>query len=264
MRKRLEPQIVTGQLLIEDTPTPRSRDAMAGLVIAIRELYKNESYRNRILDIPEAKLIKGKPRTGRPGMDLWTLFVLEQIRLSKQLNYDELHLQANCNRPVRRVTGVEREAGFEEIRFPYQTIVDNVGLLDDETLKQINDMIVSFGQGEVFKKKEAEALHLKTDSFVVESNVHFPTDYNLLWDCIRKCLDMTGKLEEKYGQITGWRKSGYWRSELKSLMRQLGRACGSGGKNKEKRVKEVATNYLHKGGPVIGEDKAKSPDIACL
>jgi len=32
-------------------------------------------------------------------------------------------------------------------------------------------------------------LRLKTDSYVVESNVHFPTDHNLLWDCARKYMD---------------------------------------------------------------------------
>ncbi|MDR1881177.1 MAG: hypothetical protein LBR26_00140 [Prevotella sp.] len=153
MHKRLEPQIEIGRLLIEDTPTPRSRDKMVGLVIALRELYKNEIYRNRIFDILEAKLIEGKPRTGRPGMDLWPIFVLAQIRLSKQLNYDELHFEANYNKLIRQVMGVEKESGFEEITFPYQTIVDNVSLLDDEILKQINDVIVSFGQGETFKKR---------------------------------------------------------------------------------------------------------------
>jgi hypothetical protein len=86
-------------------------------------------------------------------MDLWPLFVPAQIRLSKGLNYDELHTQANYNKPVRQVMEVERLPGFEEIAFSYQTIVDNVSLLDDSTLKQINAVIVSFGQGEVFKKK---------------------------------------------------------------------------------------------------------------
>jgi hypothetical protein len=50
MRKRYEPQLKTGQLLIEDTP-PRSMDGLADLVITLRELYKNKSYRDRILDI---------------------------------------------------------------------------------------------------------------------------------------------------------------------------------------------------------------------
>ncbi|MEJ7684789.1 MAG: hypothetical protein WKG06_44485 [Segetibacter sp.] len=45
-------------------------------------------------------------------------------------------------------------------------------------------------------KKEDEALKLKTDSYAVETNVHFPTDLNLLWDSLRKCLDMIEKLIE--------------------------------------------------------------------
>jgi hypothetical protein len=261
MRKRFEPQIALGQLLIEDTCTLRSRDGMVSLVVALRELYKSKEYRDKILDILEAKLITGKPRTGRPGMDLWPIFVLAQIRLSKQLSYDELHTQANYNTLVRQVMGVERESGFEKITFPYQTLVDNVCLLDDATLKQINDVIVSFGHGKVFKKKEAEALQLKTDSFVVESNVHFPTDYNLLWDCLRKCMDMVDKISRKHGPQAGWRKSKSWRSELKSLMRQLGRVCGSGGKDKEKRMKEVAALYLNKSGLLSDKVKQSLPQL---
>jgi hypothetical protein len=261
MRKRFEPQLELGQLLIEDTPTLRSRDGMVSLVIALRELYKNKVCRERILDILEAKLITGKPRTGRPGMELWRLFVLAQIRLSKGLNYDEVHMHANYNKLVRQVMGVERLPGFEEITFAYQTIVDNVSLLDDKTLKEINDVIVSFGQQEVFKKKETEALALKTDSFVVESNVHFPTDYNLLWDCVRKCLDMITKLEFKYGQLAGWRKISHWRRSLKSGMRSLGKACASGGKKKEERVKAAALTYLNKSGLLSEKIKRSLPSF---
>jgi hypothetical protein len=235
MRKRFEAQLKIGQLLIEDTPTPRSRDGMVSLIIALRELYKNPVHREKILTILENRIIKAKPRTGRPGMSLWVIFVLARIRFSKRLNYDELHTQANYNRLLRRVMGVAKASGLEEETFPYRTIVDNVGFLDDSTIKEINDVIVSFGH-ETLKKKETEPLHLKSDGFVVESNVHFPTDYNLLWDCIRKCLDTIRMIENKHGNIVGRRKSAYWRRELKILMRKLGRACGSGGKNKEQRA----------------------------
>jgi hypothetical protein len=141
--------------LIEDTPTPRGRgrDGMVSLVISLRELYKHDTYRDRILNILEEKLIKGKPQTGRPGMSLWEIFVLAQIRLSKQLSYDELETQANYNSLLRQVMGVARAPGIEEKTFPYQTIVDNVSLLDDNTLRDINEVIVSFGHSEVFKKK---------------------------------------------------------------------------------------------------------------
>jgi len=69
--------------------------------------------------------------------------------------------------------GVEKGFGYERYEFEYQNIVDNVSLLDDETVRELNQVIVEFGH-EVFKKKEAAALSCKTDSFVVKSNVHFP------------------------------------------------------------------------------------------
>jgi len=33
------------------------------------------------------------------------------------------------------------------------------------------------------------ALEIKVDSYVLETDVHFPTDLNLLWDAGRKCVD---------------------------------------------------------------------------
>ncbi len=51
---------------------------------------------------------------------------------------------------------------------------------------------------------------VKTDSFVVESNVHFPTDYNLLWDCSRKALEVIDWFKKKYSELEGWRKSYDW------------------------------------------------------
>jgi hypothetical protein len=57
---------------------------------------------------------------------------------------------------------------------------------------------------------------------------------------------MISGLEKKYGSLSGWRKTGHWRSSLKGLMRTLGKSCSSGGKKKEERVKEAARSYLNK------------------
>jgi len=141
--------------------------------------------------------------------------------------------------------GVEKGFGYERYEFEYQNIVDNVSLLDDETIRELNQVIVEFGH-EVFKKKEAAALSCKTDSFVVKSNVHFPTDYNLLWDCARKSLDMVGKFLKKYPDVKGWRKIRNWYSETKSQMRAVGKVCSSGGRGKEQRIKDVVRSYLSK------------------
>jgi hypothetical protein len=141
--------------------------------------------------------------------------------------------------------GIESGFGYERYEFEYQNIIDNVSLLDDQTVKELNQIIVEFGH-EVFKKKEVAALCLKTDSFVVESNVHFPTDYNLLWDSARKCLDMVSKFLDRYPDVPGWRKIRDWHNQMKSMMRTVGKTSSSGGKGKEERVKQTARTYLGK------------------
>jgi hypothetical protein len=257
MRKRFEQQLSIGQIPIEDTfISPKSKNALDELLVALKEIYCNPEYNEKIFSILE-KYIGNKKKTGRPGMDLWCVFVLAQVRLCLNESYDMLHNLANNHRSMRQLMGIERSFGQQAILFEYQNIYDNVSMLSDEMIKEINEVILYFGHKEVFKKKEETALHLKTDSFVVESNVHFPTDYNLLWDCARKCLDTVTKFLEKYKGIKGWRKIKNWRYEIKGLMRELGKTSSSGGKNKEERLKISAKNYLKKAN-VLLEKLSKS------
>ncbi len=178
-------------------------------------------------------------------MDLWQIFVLSQLHLCQNISYDELYDHANHHQMIRWIMGVESGFGYEKYKFEYQNIFVIVSLLHDETVRELNLIIVEFGHG-VFKKKEVEALCLKTDSFVVESNVHFPTDYNLIWDSARKSLDIVDKFLEKYSWIPGWRKMGEWRRQLKNALRAVGKASSSGGKGKEERIKRAAKYYLTK------------------
>jgi len=104
-------------------------------------------------------------------------------------------------------------------------------------------------------------LRLKTDSFVVESNVHFPTDYNLLWDSGRKCMDIMGKFIKKYKHVPGWRKRGYWYRSLKSKMRTLGQVGKSGGKGKEERLLQAATDYLDTTRLFLDKLKKEKPNL---
>lgn len=107
-------------------------------------------------------------------------------------------------------------------------------------------------------------MRLKSDSFVVESNVHFPTDYNLLWDSARKCLDSVSKYTEKYDKIEGWRKLSNWRQELKGLMRELGKASSSGGKGKENRVNNATRKYLKKAIALVKKLGKTLPELPII
>ena len=258
MRNRFTQQLTIGLLPIEETEiSTKDKTPIIELLAALLKIYKTPKYSNAIFSILENYLKKGKKNTGRTGMSLWQLFVLSQVRLCENIGYAQLHSYANNHLTLRGLLGVRTEnGGFSRIEFGYQNIYDNVSSLNEDLLKEINEVIINFGHNEVFKKKEKEALRLKSDSFVVESNVHFPTDYNLLWDSARKCIDGVYYFTEKYSYIKGWRKLSNWRQELKGLMRELGKASASGGKNKQRRLKVATRKYLKKAKSLT--DKLKS------
>ena len=247
MRNRFVQQFSIGQRLIEDTPVnPKHKDKLEELIAALKAIYCHPEYNQKLFGIMERHLLEGKMKTGRKGMDLWCIFVLSQVRLCLNVSYEWIYNLANNHLAIRWLMGVETEYDFKRTEFGYQNIYDNVTLLNDEMVKEINSLVLEFGHGEVFKKKETAALRLKTDSFVVESNVHFPTDYGLLWDSARKCIETVCVFLGKYNNLPGWRKIKSWKAELKGLMRELGKATASGGKGKEQREAKAARSYINK------------------
>lgn len=86
-------------------------------------------------------------------------------------------------------------------------------------------------------------LKLKSDTFAVESNIHFPTDLNLLWDSVRKCLD-TIKLLNNHVVIGGWRKVQIWYKKMKKVYRRCSNIHRKKGKNYADRLSRGTTEYL--------------------
>lgn len=250
MRKFFEPQLILGCTPIEEVEIPaKTKSHLAALASALQYIYVTPEWNQRIFTLLASRITKDKKETGRKGMSLWEIFVLAQVRLCMNISYDELHHIANYDTMVRGIMGILPTDYSLGQQYEYQNIYDNVTLLDDELLKEINDVIVEVGH-QVFKKKgktggAAPALHCKTDSFVVETDTHFPTDYNLLWDSARKCIDVAEFLAKK-GTLTGWRKSKDWRRSLKGLMRTVGNISSKGGPNKDERLQQATTAYLAK------------------
>jgi hypothetical protein len=213
MRKRFEAQLTIGSTPIAEIQIPvKSRDEFPAFLRAMQYIYTNKELSEQIFNLLES-VICTRRATGRLGMDLWSIFVLAGARLCLNVDYDRLHYLSNQDNLLRQMLGVH-DGIIRGREFERQTVIDNVQLLDDDTLREINLVMVQAGH-ELLKKKETEALHIKIDSFVTEANVHFPTDYNLLWDSGRKCLDVLKHLmnhADIYG--AGWRKIKFWRRQL--------------------------------------------------
>ncbi|CAN5440205.1 hypothetical protein BH11BAC3_BH11BAC3_47760 [soil metagenome] len=83
---------------------------------------------------------------------------------------------------------------------------------------------------------------MKADSYALETNVHFPTDLNLLWDSLRKCLDAIEKLQD-ITSLNGWQKIKNIRKMLKSLFRATSQQVFKG--KDEHQKKGYIKQYLH-------------------
>jgi hypothetical protein len=130
--------------------------------------------------------------------------------------------------------------------------------VDDTVLQQINARVAAAGR-QVFAKPGGPLppLQIKVDTYVLETDVHFPTDLNLLFDAGRKSLDLIEKYRDKLGYpLPGWRKLQDWQRRLKTAERVASKAVFGGGKDKTQRVRTAVGAYLQTGRELSGKLQA--------
>jgi hypothetical protein len=238
----------------------KSRDELPPILAGLQWVWMHPTLKAEIFALLEGKLLAGKKATGRTGMDLWQILVLGVVRLGLDADWDRMEHIANYDTLVRQMLGLPAAPWVDEAKhFGRQTLRDNVALLDDELLEQINARIAAAGR-EVFAKKggaPVAALEVKVDTYVLESDVHFPTDLNLLWDAGRKCVDLIEKYRDQLGYtLPGWRKAKEWRRQLKACERAASQVVYRGGPNKESRVKRAVRDYLAVGRDLSAKVRA--------
>ena len=244
MRRRFDVQLALGQTPIERVQIPlKSRDELPPILAGLQWIFQTPEINSQVFALLESKVSVGKKATGRPGLSLWQILVLGVVRLGLDCDYDRLEDLANHHTLLRQILGVPPVPAAEDKPFHHKTLSENVCHLDEQLLAEINGLIAQAGRG-VFKKKETdEPIRAKTDSYVLETNVHFPTDINLLWDAQRKCLDLVCPLISLH-DLPGWRKAKAWRRTLKRQMIGLTRLASGGGPNKEQRRRQAAEQYV--------------------
>ena len=153
MRKKFEVQYELGATPIENLAIPtRSRDQMPPVLRALQYIYTTPEMNEKVFELLDAKVRRGKKQTGRPGMTLWEILVLATLRLTRDADYDKLHYMVSTDSLIRGLLGVCR-FGETNKEYSLQSIKDNMGLIDDEALKQINDIVVEAGHQLVKKKR---------------------------------------------------------------------------------------------------------------
>ncbi len=189
---------------------PKSRDDIPQLLAGLQYIYTHADVRQAVFKILEEvvpsrtgsdKSGKASTDKGRPGMEQWRILVLGTLRLGLDADYDRIHELANQHCTVRQMLG-HGSSDFVD-QYHLQTIKDNLSLFTPELLDRINQEVVRAGH--VLLKKNDANISGRCDSFVVKTDVHFPTDINLLFDATRKTIEECVQLCELHN-LTGWRQ----------------------------------------------------------
>jgi len=155
MRQHFQQQATLGITPISEVKFPlRSRDELPPVLMALQHIFVTPVLNEKVFALLEKKVINNKKKTGRKGMDLWHILVLAVIRHTLDTNWDRLEDMANYHKLLRQILGIHVERfGIEETEFAYQTIVDNVSLIDEDLLLQLNMLVVEHGHNLLKKKR---------------------------------------------------------------------------------------------------------------
>ena len=234
MRKIIELQMKIGETAIANIKFDhRSRDEITKLLLGLQAIYCNPEVCKQVFDVL-IEIIPSDidPKNGREGMDLWKIFVLGTLRLNCNWDYDKLHEIANNHDRLRQMLGHGKMD--DDYEYALQTIRDNIALFTPEVLDKINQIVVKHGH-EVAGKKKEEKLTGSCDSFVTKTDVHYPTDINLLFDAIRKMITLVMGLCG-YMDISDWRQGEHHIRKAKKLYRKAQQLKRSSSKDKVKKA----------------------------
>jgi hypothetical protein len=254
MRQVINPQLQFGEQDISAIALDfRSRDDIPRILAGLQYIYVNPQLREEVFAIlaevlPEGADGKGKvsAETGRPGMEQWKILVLGTLRLGLNADYDRILELANEHATLRQMLGHSDWA--DETRYSLQTLKENLRLFTPEILDRINQVVVRAGH-QLVKKSPEEGLNARADSFVAETDVHYPTDLNLLLDAVRKAIETCAQLCRGEG-LSDWRQSKHNIRKLKRLYRRLQSLKRSTAKDPDKRaarqaeIEQACRDYL--------------------
>ena len=253
MRVVKDQQLKLGEMDISQIEIDlKSRDDIPQILRGLQHLYVNVDIREKLFQALEKIIsVKTDKKNGRPGMELWKIFVLGVLRLSLNCDYDRLQSLANNYKTIRQMLG--HGVLDEDYYYHLQTLKDNVRLLTSEVLSEINQIIVNAGH-ELLKKNETTKLAARCDSFVVKTDVHYPTDINLLFDAVRKAIELIAQLSDAHG-LTSWRQYQYNVKTVKKFYRNAQQS-----KNKTKddpkkltKIQEAHQEYIDLATTFLGK-----------
>ena len=242
------------QLRLDSTPVNQvqlnvqCRHEIVPFLLALQHIYGNPKLREELLQLV-ARDVNGQSSAnrGREGMTYWQILVLAAARLELNLDYDALQDLAENHRNLRHMMELgDWEGDDEQPDFNWERIRDYVCLVRPETLEQINQLIV--GEGHQLVPEAVEVV--RGDTFVVETNIHYPTESSLIRDGVRKVIEVAVLLAAMV-VARGWRQHHHLFKNVKKLARQCDRVASKKGPGYQQRLTGLYRKLLNEAAAVL-------------
>jgi len=231
------------------------RDEIVPILRSLQHIYSEPELRDGILDLVAADVNRdSRGDCGREGLDYWEVLVLGAVRLGCNFDYDTLQDLAENHRKLRSIMGVGE--WDEKTSFSWRRIRDNVSLLKPETISAINDLIVAEGHRLV----PGAAEQTRADSFVMATNIHYPTESTLIRDGIRKILELCVGLAEAH-DVAGWRQHAHLWKQVKRSSREIERIAAKKGPHYERRLQTAYRKLLKQSRKVVQRARALCEEL---
>jgi len=187
-------------------------------------------------------------RRGTPAEVVMRLLLLKHMR---NWSYEALEREVRANLVYRDFTRVGAA------KAPDCKTMGRWGLaLGPETIEKIHARVVEIAQ----QKQVIQGRKMRLDTTVVETNIHYPTDSNLLGDGVRVLIRAMKRIAEIAGEQGSTLRDRSRSVKLRVL--EIGRIVRTkGGPNRERLQKGYA-KLLAAVGRVLGQAKRFSGEIA--
>jgi hypothetical protein len=221
------------------------RDEIVPVLAGLQHLYSQPQLRDQILTLVAQDVNEdSQSDRGREGLDYWHITVLAAVRLGCNFDYDKLQDLAEQHRALRQIMGL---GDWQEcIDFNWRRIRDNIALLKPPTIESISHLIVD----EAYRLDPEAGKRQRADSFVVETNIHYPTESSLIVDGTRKLVELCVRLYENY-EIAGWRQHEHLLKKVKQTARQIARISARKGANYQPRLEQQYRKLLGRAKVIL-------------
>jgi IS5 family transposase len=129
---------------------------------------------------------------GAKGMTVEQVVRIALLKQLSQLSYEKLHDELNDNISYRRFAKVHEGEVPKKM-----TLNENIKKISPEGWEEIHKVIIQTAKELGIEKGK----RVRMDSTGVESNIHYPTDGELLWDCVRVIDRITEGVKDEYPEM---------------------------------------------------------------